>query len=176
MPHHPPPLRAMMGSSPSYTPPARIPLARNSLCLCGSDASVTQNDRFAEHEICCPSPRDFSGERVAEGRVRGCATCRRSSKLSVEARRRDPSGVDETFRYSTGGRPHGVHRLHAVTPSASVSFLSRGASPSLASNDNAETSACSCHPDRREGSGGWVALSRASHRPPAHPDPSLRSG
>jgi hypothetical protein len=33
----------------------------------------------------------------------------------------------------------------------------------------------SCHPERSEGSGGWVVLSTCI-APPAHPDPSLRAG
>jgi hypothetical protein len=64
----PPPL------PPTHPPPRLRRLLRNSQCLCGSGAPCTQRDRFTEHEVCRPSPRDFSGERVAEGRVRGCAT------------------------------------------------------------------------------------------------------
>jgi hypothetical protein len=98
---------------------------------------------FCPHEICRPSPRDLSGERVAEGRVRGCATCHHSSKLRIATpwRLRDPlirlrhllpPQKARGEKGNTGGTPgcrHRGRRSRVPSPAAndSIRFFSSGA-------------------------------------------------
>jgi hypothetical protein len=42
--------------------------------MCGGQPDANCLRRGFHHQTCRPSPRDSSGERVAEGRVRGRAT------------------------------------------------------------------------------------------------------
>jgi hypothetical protein len=66
---------------PSHTPAPGAPAASKKLTPVVY--GVSKKCQAFHHQTCRPSPRDLSGERVAEGRVRGCATGHPSSKLRV---------------------------------------------------------------------------------------------
>jgi hypothetical protein len=57
-----------------------------------------QRDAFAKHEVCRPSPRDLSGERVAEGRVRGRAIGHTRATCKCRTVVRPPSSAFGTLR------------------------------------------------------------------------------
>jgi hypothetical protein len=67
---------------------------------------ASQTGRVSPHQTCRPSPRDSSGERVAEGRVRGCASARERASCERTAVVRPPSSAFGTFspRIKRGGR------------------------------------------------------------------------